>query len=188
MSRIVINTVTWAPGDSERDYYFCNSLLEAQLFICSKILEQISSWDMTNFALASAAQSLNSEIKSKNYKDAIFFWNEDYNLYCNGVNANGMGNPYPSRKWHTIIYHDVGTIDASVIKTLDDSFFTALLPKEETNSENISDIEYKAIDPGATCRGPCGQYNEYAYANKKDGTFVCKSCQMMSQVFGGTIK
>jgi len=30
---------------------------------------------------------------------------------------------------------------------------------------------------GAICRGNCGQYNEYAYPDRLDGTYICYSCK-----------
>ena len=57
------------------------------------------------------------------------------------------------------------------------------------NQSSTSQVEAKtpqvftAKKAGATCRLPCGQVYEYAYADKEDGTFECKSCKMMHEVF-----
>jgi hypothetical protein len=45
-------------------------------------------------------------------------------------------------------------------------------------------VAYKAIASGATCRGPCGQYNNYAYADRSDGTNVCYQCSTFQHIFG----
>lgn len=39
---------------------------------------------------------------------------------------------------------------------------------------------------GATCRGPCKQHNEYANADKSDGTYVCRQCKTFGTIFNGT--
>lgn len=44
---------------------------------------------------------------------------------------------------------------------------------------------YRASTPGATCRGHCKEYNEYAYADKRDGTYVCRQCSTFQHIFGG---
>ncbi len=44
---------------------------------------------------------------------------------------------------------------------------------------------YRASSPGATCRGHCKEYNEYAYADRRDGTYVCRQCSTFQKIFGG---
>jgi hypothetical protein len=39
---------------------------------------------------------------------------------------------------------------------------------------------------GATCRGPCKQHNEYANADKADGTYVCRQCKTFQHIFSGS--
>ena len=41
-----------------------------------------------------------------------------------------------------------------------------------------------ATSNGATCRGPCGQFNEYAQADKADGTHICRQCSTFNHIFG----
>lgn len=43
---------------------------------------------------------------------------------------------------------------------------------------------FTATSSGATCRGPCGQYNEYAQADRADGTHVCRQCSTFNHIFG----
>jgi hypothetical protein len=50
----------------------------------------------------------------------------------------------------------------------------------------IKPVPYKATTSGATCRGPCGQFNEYAYADKPDGTHMCRQCSTFHSIFGTT--
>lgn len=39
---------------------------------------------------------------------------------------------------------------------------------------------------GATCRGPCKQYNDYANSDRADGTYVCRQCKTFGQIFGNS--
>ena len=55
--------------------------------------------------------------------------------------------------------------------------------KASTKVEAIKPKAFVASKAGATCRLPCGQVYEYAYADKEDGTFECRSCKMMHEVF-----
>jgi hypothetical protein len=47
-----------------------------------------------------------------------------------------------------------------------------------------SGSSFIATTSGATCRGPCGQYNEYANADQPDGTHVCHQCSTFQHIFG----
>lgn len=57
--------------------------------------------------------------------------------------------------------------------------YTSPLPQPDpiTTSAPIT-VPYRALYPGAKCRGPkCSYESEYAYADKPDGTFVCSQCK-----------
>lgn len=43
---------------------------------------------------------------------------------------------------------------------------------------------YKATSPGATCRGNHQEFNPYAYADRSDGTYLCRQCQTFQHIFG----
>jgi hypothetical protein len=43
---------------------------------------------------------------------------------------------------------------------------------------------FTTIGSGATCRGPCGQFNEYAQADRSDGTHICRQCSTFNHIFG----
>jgi hypothetical protein len=45
-------------------------------------------------------------------------------------------------------------------------------------------LAFKASTPGATCRGPCKNYNEFAYADQQDGTHICFQCKTFKGIFG----
>jgi len=51
-------------------------------------------------------------------------------------------------------------------------------------SKTRTPVAYKATSSGATCRGPCGQYNEYAMADQPDGTHMCRQCSTFHHIFG----
>jgi hypothetical protein len=58
-------------------------------------------------------------------------------------------------------------------------------------SKTVSGVEdstpklaYKATTSGATCRGQCKNYNEYAYADRPDGTYVCHQCSTFCRILG----
>lgn len=43
---------------------------------------------------------------------------------------------------------------------------------------------FKTSVQGATCRGPCKTHNEYANADRADGTYVCRQCSTFQHIFG----
>lgn len=43
---------------------------------------------------------------------------------------------------------------------------------------------YTPTTSGATCRGPCKTHNEYANADRADGTYVCRQCSTFQHIFG----
>lgn len=58
-----------------------------------------------------------------------------------------------------------------------------VLPDDEVVT-SAPTIAFKATSSGATCRGPCGQSNSYAYADRQDGTYVCRQCSTFQHIFG----
>lgn len=63
------------------------------------------------------------------------------------------------------------------MKTVQGSASTAVSTQPTTHSHSSN---------GATCRGPCKQHNEYANADRADGTYVCRQCSTFSSIFGVT--
>ena len=46
-------------------------------------------------------------------------------------------------------------------------------------------VTYDCSKSGATCRGPCHLYNEYAVSDQCDGTYMCHGCKVMNNFFSG---
>lgn len=174
------------PSDGESNVTVWDSEKSAAKQACSEIQDRIEAeWDMSDYDMAQEACQINNYISAGQFLKAVKYWNNcsancdsDYAMY-----------------WHVREEQTRDDSDATTPQVFDPSFFTALADadeddgdEEEEEEEDDEEEEYQASTPGATCRGPCGQSNEYAYANKRDGTYVCHSCRMMSQVFGGTIK
>jgi hypothetical protein len=175
------------PSDGESNVTVWDSEKSAAKQACSEIQDRISSeWDMADFDMAEEAKQINDYVSAGQYLKAVKYWNS-----C-GANCDSDYAMY----WHVREEQTRDLSDASEPQVFDPDYFTALLDEdseEEEDEDGIPDAEfeeeeYQASVPGATCRGPCTQHNEYAYANKRDGTYVCHSCKMMSQVFGGVIK
>ncbi len=176
--------IEWSyPYDSESNVTAWASEKDAQKQACSEILDRIQNeWNLGDQEYATEAKAINDMVGNGEFKRAIRYWN-DCSLNCDSDYA---------------MYWRVRELDeqdySGNVTLIDESLFTGLLDEEESEEEedeeesSDEEEEYQASTPGATCRGPCAQHNEYAYANKRDGTHVCHSCRMMSQVFGGTIK
>lgn len=54
----------------------------------------------------------------------------------------------------------------------------------EEDEEEEDDSPYVASTPGAVCRGPCKNPSPDAYADRRDGTYVCYQCKLFGGVFG----
>ena len=177
------------PSDGESNVTVWDSEKAAAKQACSEIQDRIADeWDMTDYDHAQEAQQINDYISAGSYLKAVKYWNNCH-LNCDSDYA---------MYWHVREEQTRDLSDATDPRVFDPDFFEALLGDEEEEGDGDEDFddssdsddeeEYQASTPGANCRGPCGQHNEYAYANKRDGTYVCHSCKMMSQVFGGVIK
>jgi hypothetical protein len=131
-------------------------------------------WDMSNETEREDAHEINERIKAGAFKSAVIYFNE-----CD-VNDRDT-----NESWHVRCEYTM--VNASDPQVFADDYFE---DNEHTCDENCDDgkVEsedvYQATESGATCRGPCGGYNEYAYADRRDGTFVCYACKTMGQTFG----
>jgi len=54
----------------------------------------------------------------------------------------------------------------------------------DQSTSSSATTSYQASTHGATCRGPCGNFNDYAYADRADGTYVCRQCSTFQHIFG----
>lgn len=130
-------------------------------------------FNMSDVNQANIAKDINELVKNSNFKGAVKRWNR-------------VGTTYDETYFNITSVDPLKDYDASDPMIFDDSHFIALLPDKD-EEDDIDDAPVTAIVSGATCRGPCKQHNSYANADRKDNTYVCRSCQMMSQVFGGSI-
>lgn len=66
--------------------------------------------------------------------------------------------------------------------------YYSVIKKELQGGSSASVIPVRAATHshinGATCRGPCKQHNEYANADRSDGTYVCRQCSTFQSIFG----
>jgi hypothetical protein len=122
---------------------------------CQEIMKKIGSdWDMDEEHMSTTADSIEAEIHGKGYRAAMDLWND--------FQSN---------------YNDDYAEYFSVYKR-------SVLPDDGEVVTSASVLAYKATTTGATCRGPCGQYNDYAYADRSDGTHVCFQCSTFQHIFG----
>lgn len=158
------------------------SEIEACKFCCSIILERINcadssfsykisshkNYDIINSLIRLGNLAPNVGFKSHLYRSAIETYNnclndgeddfiEYFSIMKHEIDYNIQPNPVVSN------YHDV-SINANV-------------------AESTIPFLYKASEPGANCR-KCGSHSEYAYADQENGTYHCRSCKMMNDVFG----
>lgn len=173
--------LTWEkPSDCEHHITVWDSEQAALSQACSEIQDAISSdWDMDLYDCAVQAKSINDAICNGDLRAAMRLYNEwesdsDYGCFFNVSQKQSLS-----------------TNDAATPEVFDEDFFTALLPDddgsdedEEENEEKVDNTPYQATSPGATCRGPCGSYNDMAYADQRNGTYCCYQCRTFSHIFG----
>lgn len=137
--------------------------------VCANIIDDINQngWDFSDLATFSAAQDIENHIKAQEWVQAVERWNDWSATYDAGVYWSILGETVFSPQDACT----PGSINWPAQNTGDDETL-------DTMSAPI------ATTAGATCRGPCGQWNEYACSDKSDGTFVCYQCKM----FDGSIK
>jgi hypothetical protein len=168
--------MTWViefsyPYEGENNVTAWDSEASALQQACAEVMTHIEDyWDMSETDYATAAKTINDLVKAGHFSKAVDFWNNCH-LNCDAQCATF---------WY--VRHLPQNNYPYILPTWDDSFFTALLPQDEAVCAD-HDGEYQATSDGATCR-TCHQHNEYARADQRDGTYVCRGCKMMSQVFG----
>jgi hypothetical protein len=139
------------------------------------IMEEVSNWDLSDPDAEAVARKINDFVSVGDYRQALIAFNDDQS--DQGTDTAMYFHVYErpeligAQRPNTIIFMD---------KDEDDE-------EEDEEEEEAPETPYTATVPGATCRGPCGQRNDYAYADKRDGTYCCYQCKMMAQVFGGSI-
>lgn len=173
--------ITWEkPSEGEHSVTVWTSERSALMQVCTEIQNTIEcDWDMEDYDCASRAKRINDAIACGDYRDAM-------SLYNDWEADSDYGCFYGVCEKASLTQQDAGTPTI-----FDESFFTALCPDddgsdedEEEDEEEVDESPYQATVAGATCRGPCGSYNDMAYADKRDGTYCCYQCKTFAHIFG----
>lgn len=135
-------------------------------------------WDMALMEYAEEAFEINELVRQSLYADVIFFMNNS------DVNMDSTDPAF----W-SVSQRDVSVFPVAPTIFLPSRYTAKALANPLLNPNQsgggIPPVlasptqvpEYIATVSGATCRGPCGTHNEFAYANKPDGTYVCYGCR-----------
>lgn len=142
------------PYDNENNVTLWSSQSDAQKQALKEINELIDDWDMDDEHAAACAEDIEDMTRRGHLGEAI----KRFNDYQDEYNSD---------------YAQYWFVSSKQILTFDDGSGTKPTP-----------VAFKAATSGATCRGPCGQYNEYAYADKSDGTHMCRQCSTFQHIFG----
>lgn len=169
--------VEWRyPAENDSSVTVWPSETDAHKAACRDILNEIRDyWDLQAPMQRDTAKLINDLIKKGHFRRAISEWND-----CD-LNCNSGDDQY----WY--VYEVDARAFVGDIGLLDESLFANDDEEEDSSDSDDEEEEYLATEPGAICRGPCKQHSVYAYANRRDGTYVCCSCRLMSQVFGNPI-
>lgn len=185
--------MTWMLTRCNTDNYvksivtFSKQIL-AETHGCATILDYIrNEWDLSDVDRNKKATKFNDFLTRNEYENAIEYWNDE----CAFLDAE-------ANYWHVDERHDRQTAWTPHLLTPQELghsvTYANVTPTVVKKIQSLTKDDFlgvpvwKPTSSGATCRGPCKQYNEYATADKQDCTYICKGCQMMSSVFGGTIK
>ncbi len=146
------------PYDMESNITVWTSEQDALKQACSEIEDSITNdWDMDDEHQSQVAEEISDLQKRGKLREAMDAWN-DYQSNYNDEYA----------QYYSVMKKAVQSHDASDVVT------------------SAPPVAYRASTSGATCRGPCKQYNEYAYADRPDGTHLCRQCSTFQHIFGVT--
>lgn len=162
-------------NDGEKNIFVFDTENAALEEAGSDILNLMSeSWDLYDDSDNQAARDIQDDIKAGNYREAI----SAYNDYESNRNSN-----YSS---YISVYEKL-TISGLTARNYIN--FSDYEPEEdededEDEDESVDSSPFVASVQGATCRGSCGNPSTDAYADKRDGTYVCYQCKLFNGVFG----
>ena len=143
-------------ADGETNHTVWATELAALKSACDEIEDSITNnWDMDDETQAQYSENITQLLAQAKWREVVEAWN-DY---------QGNFNDEYAEYW-SIMRKEVLTGDDEEIVT------------------SAPVMAFKASISGATCRGPCGQYNDYAYADKSDGTHLCRQCSTFKHIFG----
>lgn len=126
----------------------------------------MSNWDLDEEFIHEAAKSITDCINAGALDVAVEKWND---FQCE------FHDDCPQT--YLVAEYEIETRKPA-LKTLILSDFES--DEEEEEEEDDSVIMEVS---GATCRGPCKQYNEYAYPDRLDGTYHCSQCKTFQGMF-----
>ena len=145
------------PSDGESNVTLWESEKDAYLQAASEIEDHITNnWDMDDETQAMYADEVQDFFKRHKYMEGIKHFHDYENNY----------NEDYAQYWE-VYSREIMKRDSRDV-----------VPNPSTS------IAYKATASGATCRGPCHQFNEYAYADRPDGTHMCRQCSTFHSIFG----
>lgn len=129
-------------------------------------------WDLSDEDERHAASTIQDLIRTRSYRDVI----SEYNYHEERRSAN-----YPI--FVTVSSEHVKQ-SAAPHDFIDFSEYEEEEDEEEDEEITPASTAYVATSPGATCRGPCRNPSPDAYADQRDGTYVCYQCKLFGGVFG----
>lgn len=136
---------------------------------CACIVDDINNdWDFSDSDSFAAAKDIEKHISNQEYVEAVTRWNDWASLFDAGIYWN-------------IHFEDVLDItDAGTPGTIAWPQAATVVP----DPPETLPTGFVATTTGATCRGQCNQWNEYANADKADGTYLCTQCKTFQTIFG----
>lgn len=140
---------------------------------CYNIQSYISnfwSFPNCNAQQMQVAKTINDFIKLHQYKNAVLVWNT-----CQ-YNKTDKAAVF----WHVVCDELYDMHDAKTPLVRNDSEFKSV--SSAVAPTNVAPAQYKATVPGASCR-KCHNISQYAYADKPDGTYLCRSCSIFKDIF-----
>lgn len=155
-------------GQYDSSISIWNTEAEALVAAGSKIMNEIAWWDMNNPETSKKAYAISDKCAAMDWRSAIDTYN-DYEAH----------KPATYSCYISVYESKVKTIAPKVplLRPLPAGTLTPVGPAPST-------APFKATKEGATCRGPCKQFNDYAYADSPDGTYCCRQCKWMGEIFG----
>lgn len=162
------------PGQCDMNVTVWGNRDSALVAACADMMADIiDNWDRSDSETNLMALAISDECASCNWDLALAMYND----------WESDGDPEFAE--HYRVYERPTNTTLPPVRLLRD---LASKPIASTsNVVNATPVPFKAIKPGATCRGPCKQVSTDAYADRSDGTFCCYQCKYMSQAFGRPI-
>lgn len=169
------------PSECDSNFTVWDSEEEARKQACIEIQDGINdSWFRNQKWLSKekmeAAKEINEHVAAGRWHKAILCWNNS----VENVEADDSVYWNVTQREVFITHADDPHVFASTDFDSDDS---------ESSKSDCNDCDgcgcskpFVATVSGAKCR-KCPHVSEYAYADKEDGTFICRSCKMMMDVF-----